>query len=69
MGSAAWDVGLGAGVSVRILVGDALERLRELPAESVHCVVTSPPYWGLRSYEGDTWDGGDASCDHIAPRP
>ena len=36
-----------------ILVGDARERLRELPAESVHCVVTSPPYWGLRSYTGD----------------
>ena len=27
-----------------------LEVLRELPAESVHCVVTSPPYWGLRDY-------------------
>ena len=37
----------------RILVGDALERLRELPDGSVHCCVTSPPYWGLRSYEGD----------------
>lgn len=35
---------------VRILVGGALERLRELPDESVHCVVTSPPYWGLRDY-------------------
>ena len=35
-----------------ILIGDALERLRGLPDESVHCVVTSPPYWGLRSYEG-----------------
>lgn len=30
--------------------GDALERLRELPDESVHCCVTSPPYWGLRDY-------------------
>ena len=35
---------------VRILVGDCLERLRTLPEESVHCVVTSPPYWGLRDY-------------------
>ena len=33
-----------------ILVGDALERLRELPDCSVHCCVTSPPYWGLRDY-------------------
>jgi DNA modification methylase len=30
--------------------GDVLVRLRELPDESVHCVVTSPPYWGLRDY-------------------
>jgi len=30
--------------------GDAATVLRELPAESVHCVMTSPPYWGLRDY-------------------
>jgi site-specific DNA-methyltransferase (cytosine-N4-specific) len=30
--------------------GDALAVLGELPAESVHCVVTSPPYFGLRDY-------------------
>jgi DNA modification methylase len=30
--------------------GDALAVLRTLPAESVHCCVTSPPYWGLRDY-------------------
>ncbi|KKN65127.1 hypothetical protein LCGC14_0485150 [marine sediment metagenome] len=33
-----------------ILQGDVLERLRELPGESVDCVVTSPPYWALRDY-------------------
>ena len=37
-------------MSVRILVGDCLKRLRTLPEESIHCVVTSPPYWGLRDY-------------------
>ena len=37
----------------RILIGDARERLAALPRDSVHCVVTSPPYWGLRSYTGD----------------
>ena len=31
----------------RILLGDALERLRELPSESVHTCVTSPPYYNL----------------------
>jgi DNA modification methylase len=30
--------------------GDALALLREMEPESVHCVVTSPPYWGLRDY-------------------
>jgi len=40
-------------VTVRILVGDVRERLREIPDESVHCIVTSPPYWGLRDYGVD----------------
>lgn len=33
-----------------IFEGDALHVLRKLPSESVQCVVTSPPYWGLRDY-------------------
>lgn len=37
-------------MSITILQGDVRERLRDLPDESVHCVVTSPPYWGLRNY-------------------
>jgi hypothetical protein len=37
-------------VSVRILIGDTRRRLRELADVSVHCVVTSPPYFGLRDY-------------------
>ena len=40
-------------MTVRIMVGDALSQLAELPDESVYCVVTSPPYWGLRAYKGD----------------
>jgi DNA modification methylase len=36
--------------SVRIIEGDALTELRKLPSASVHCCVTSPPYWGLRDY-------------------
>lgn len=37
-------------MSIRILHGDCREVLKTLPADSVHCCVTSPPYWGLRSY-------------------
>ncbi len=44
--------------------GDVREVLRSLEAESVHCVVTSPPYWGLRDYGTGAWEGGDAECDH-----
>jgi len=37
-------------VSVSILHGDCREVLKTLPAQSVHCCVTSPPYFGLRDY-------------------
>jgi len=33
-----------------IICGDALTELKKLPAESVDCCITSPPYWGLRDY-------------------
>ena len=33
--------------------GEALTLLRSMPDESVHCAVTSPPYWGLRKYGSD----------------
>ena len=36
-------------MTYEILTGDALSMLRTLPDASVHCCVTSPPYWGLRS--------------------
>lgn len=57
----------GEGVSEathRIIVGDCIEGMASLPDGSVHCCITSPPYWGLRDYGTATWDGGDAGCDH-----
>ena len=38
---------------VRILTGDTIEQMRTLPDGCVQCCVTSPPYWGLRSYLPD----------------
>jgi DNA modification methylase len=35
---------------VRLYCGDAADVLGEMPDESVNCLVTSPPYWGLRDY-------------------
>jgi DNA modification methylase len=48
-----------------LYVGDVRDVLASLPDESVHCVVTSPPYWGLRDYGTGAWDGGEPDCDHI----
>jgi len=49
----------------KIIQGHALNVLKALPAESVNCVVTSPPYWSLRDYniEPVIWDG-DKDCKH-----
>jgi DNA modification methylase len=50
---------------VTIHQGHVLEVLKGMEAESVHCVVTSPPYWSLRDYgiEPQVW-GGEAGCQH-----
>lgn len=40
-------------MSVKILLGDVRYRMRDIPSDSVDCVVTSPPYFGLRSYLRD----------------
>jgi len=37
-------------MTVRIIVGDALTELTKLPSESVHCILSSPPYWRQRDY-------------------
>ncbi|MCX8092394.1 MAG: site-specific DNA-methyltransferase [Verrucomicrobiae bacterium] len=46
---------------VQILVGDCRSLLRALPAESVQCCVTSPPYWGLRDYAHPLQIGAEPS--------
>jgi hypothetical protein len=54
-----------------ILTGDCRAILPTLDAGSVRCVVTSPPYFGLRDYGTATWEGGSAECGHtitLAPR-
>nr|WP_198647111.1 site-specific DNA-methyltransferase [Pannonibacter carbonis] len=36
-----------------IFEGDALTVLQRMPSEHAQCIVTSPPYWGLRDYNID----------------
>ena len=38
------------GQTVRLYQGDVIDILRRLPSSSIHCVVTSPPYWQQRRY-------------------
>lgn len=43
--------------SARVLAGDAFELVTSLPRHSVDLIITSPPYWGLRTYSADhNWD-------------
>lgn len=48
-------------------IGDALTIMKTLPDKSVHCIVTSPPYWLLRDYGVDGQFGQeDTLNDYIA---
>lgn len=40
-----------------------------LQDKSVHCVITSPPYFGLRDYQTAHWEGGDPLCQHTVSTP
>lgn len=51
-------------MTVTILQGDCRDVLRTLPDASIHCCVTSPPYFGLRDYGTGTWKGGTLFCSH-----
>lgn len=48
--------------SARVLSGDCRQHMRDgtIPPRSVHCIVSSPPYWGLRDYKipGVQWADG-----------
>lgn len=51
-------------MSIELMLGDCLEKLKTIDAKSVQTCVTSPPYYGLRDYGTANWIGGDAECDH-----
>jgi site-specific DNA-methyltransferase (adenine-specific) len=49
-----------------ILIGDVRTRLAELPDASVHCVITSPPYFALRDYGHPGQIGAEDTVDSWA---
>ena len=48
--------------------GDALETLKQMEDESIHCCVTSPPYWGLRDYGVDGQLGLEPTPDEYVAK-
>ena len=55
-------------MAYEIYQGDCLEVLRTLPDESIHCCVTSPPYWGLRDYGVDGQLGLEPTPDEYVAK-
>ena len=51
-----------------VLLGDALEQLRTLDAESVYTCVTSPPYYNLRDYGADGQIGAESTPEEYVER-
>jgi DNA modification methylase len=54
-----------------IICGDCVNVMKGMPEQSVQCVVTSPPYYGLRAYAGEpqTWDDGWHGFLGLEPTP
>lgn len=55
-------------MTVRILTGDCRELMSAMPEQSVHCCVTSPPYFGLRDYGHDGQIGLESSPDEYVAK-
>ena len=53
---------------VSLHLGDARDVLAAMPDASADCVVTSPPFWGLRDYGTGSWQDGDPGRPHPATR-
>ena len=55
----------------KLLEGHVLDRLNDIPDNSIHCCVTSPPYYGLRDYKlpAVTWPDGWSGQLGMEPTP
>jgi len=57
--------------AITLIEGHVIDVLREMPAKSISCVITSPPYWGLRDYglPDSDWADGWSGCLGLEPTP
>ena len=51
-----------------LLVGDVFERIKEIPTESIDCMITSPPYWQLRDYNSSKQFGHEPTFQEYLQR-
>ena len=51
------------------MIVNADARFIPLADGSINCVITSPPYYGLRDYGTAKWEGGDPDCNHTISMP
>lgn len=51
-----------------VIEGDALKSLQRIPSSTIQCVVTSPPYWGLRDYGVEDQIGLEAELQQFINR-
>ena len=59
--------GPSADYPLQVIVGDTRDVIQTLPDDSVQCVVTSPPYWGVRDYGFDRQIGAEPNLeDYVA---
>lgn len=55
-------------MNIRLIHGDCIEKLKELPEKSVNCCVTSPPYFGLRDYGHEGQIGLEPTPDEFVQK-
>ena len=52
---------------IELKIGNVLDKLKRIESDSVDCIVTSPPYYGLRKYKApDVVFGGRVSLDQAS---
>jgi len=49
---------------IKFFQGNCIDKIKELEDNYIDCVVSSPPYYGLRDYGTASYDGGDPDCKH-----
>lgn len=60
-GSNPWPIRCSEREPVQIISGDVREKLRDIPDNTFHACITSPPYWGMRDYGHENQIGAEDS--------